>query len=236
MKCIALCSGKGGTGKSCVAAYTGAALAKAGHKTLLLELGGMHRCLDLILGVQEQTVFTSADLLAGTCSLEDATLPAEIQKDLFAVVGPATPAGPRELGALLRSLDGKYGFVLLDGAPLASLPADRLDMAVVVATPDSLCVRACAQTSRELHEAGVRAVRLIINNVPAQVGPILGAEDFDEIIDRIGAQLLGVIPTSPKLHYSANSARPLDPESLTVQIFDNIAGRLLGQRRPLLIR
>jgi septum formation inhibitor-activating ATPase MinD len=52
----------------------------------------------------------------------------------------------------------------------------------------------------------------------------------------IGAQLLGVIPQSPKLRYSANSGMPLDDFSLTLKVFEHIAARLMGRRMPLLVR
>jgi septum formation inhibitor-activating ATPase MinD len=60
-------------------------------------------------------------------------------------------------------------------------------------------------------------------------------EDFDDVIDGVGARLLAVIPHSPKLAYAANNTAPLPEDSLTPQIFDRLAQRLLGIHAPLLV-
>lgn len=239
MKCIAVTSGKGGTGKSCIAAYTGAALTRAGRKVLLVELGGDARSLDLILGVQEQAVFDVTDVLAGRCEPGKAIIRAPNTGGLTllpAGLAPPEPDVAARLPELLRSLRATYDYVILDGVDYAFVPPAYPDITLQVLTPDSLCLRACAGQARFLFEAGVRAPRLIINNVPSKVLPIFGAGDFDDIIDTIGIRLIAVLPASPKLQYAANNGEQLDEESLTVKIFDNLAGRLLGKRLPLLIR
>ena len=237
MKLIATCSGKGGAGKSCVAAYTGAALAKAGKKTLLVELDSQTRSLELILGIKN-AAFGALDALAGDCEAEQTILEAEGQPGLFFV--PAgdglLPEGEGPLGSLLTKLGDGYDFVIVDGADLSRLPIGLCNTFLLVITPDTLSVRAGTNLARRLYRAGAREVRLVINNVPPQIIPIDGANDFDDVIDQIGAQLIEVIPTSPKLAFAANNALPLDDCSLTVKIFENLAARLMGQRRPLLIR
>ena len=52
-KIIAITSGKGGTGKSSICAELGFALAKQGHRTLIIELDFGLRCLDIMLGVKD---------------------------------------------------------------------------------------------------------------------------------------------------------------------------------------
>ena len=237
MKLIVTCSGKGGTGKSCVAAYTGAALAKAGKKTLLVELDSQARSLELILGIKN-AAFGALDILAGDCETGQAILDVDGHPGLFFL-----PTGdgllPEEDGplrTLLTPLGDEYDFVIVDGADLSRFPLNLCSTFLLVITPDTLSVRAGANAARRLYRAGAREVRLVINNVPPQIIPIDGANDFDDVIDQIGAQLIGVIPTSPKLAFAANHAQPLDAGSLTVNIFENLAARLMGQRRPLLIR
>lgn len=236
VKSIVMCSGKGGTGKSCVASYLAEALAREGRKTLLLELGGDHRSLDLILGVSA-AAFGVGDVLAGLCDREEAISPVERAPGLFLMPpGSEAPVQEAKLEALLQALESSFDVILIDGAALQTIPVKAAGLLLMVTTPDSLAVRACAEASRRLYARGAREIRLIINDVPPRMPPIEGAEDFDGVIDRIGAQLLGVIPQSPKLRGCANSGLPLDSGSLTGKVFEQIAGRLMGRRLPLLVR
>ena len=56
-KIIAITSGKGGTGKSTICAELGFALAKQGHRTLIIELDFGLRCLDIMLGVKDDVKY-----------------------------------------------------------------------------------------------------------------------------------------------------------------------------------
>ena len=237
MKCIVVCSGKGGTGKSCVAAYTGAALAGAGKRVLLIELAGNTRSLELILGTKE-AAFGALDIFAGRCTAQDAILTKENTPGLyFLPAGDGPPPQTEEpIRQLLKSFSEQFDFVLIDGGHLSCLPIELCNIFLLVTTPDTLSMRACAVTSRQLYRAGAKEVRLVINNIPPRIIPIEGAHDFDDVIDIIGARLIDLIPASPKLAFCSNNAQPLDPESLTIKVFENLAGRLLGKRIPLMIR
>ena len=237
LKCIVVCSGKGGTGKSCVAAYTSVALASAGKRVLLIELAGNTRSIEIILGVRE-AAFGALDIFAGQCKVGDAILEVENVHGLFflpAGDGPP-PEDERPMRRLLNSVAEYYDFVVIDGGQLYCLPVTLCNMFLMVTTPDTLSVRACSVLSRQLTQAGAREVRLIINNIPPRIIPIAGAQDFDDVIDIIGARLIALIPASPCLAYCSNNAQPLDPDSLTIKEFGCLAGRLVGKRIPLLIR
>jgi septum formation inhibitor-activating ATPase MinD len=117
------------------------------------------------------------------------------------------------------------------------LPAQiKVSCALLVTTPDTLSVRAAAQKSRELYEAGANNVRLVVNNVPARVVPMKSYRDFDDIVDQTGAQLIAVIPASQRLHHSANNGAELSRESIVPEVFLRLAERLRGKQTPLLIR
>ena len=237
MNCIAIASGKGGTGKSCVAAYTAVSLAKEGRKTLIIEMGQDPRALDLILGVPGAP-FGVYDVLAGLCPYKNATCIVEGAQGLeYMGIGDLSlPFDPEKMAELIRTLKFSYDYIIIDGINPLTFPTQSVDTFLMVITPDTLCVRAASDTSRKLYAAGAREIRLVINNVPTRIIPIDGVEDFDDLIDRVGAQLIAVIPASPKLQYCSNNAQQLDPDSLTVKVFENLAGRLMGQRRPLLVR
>ena len=237
MKCVVVCSGKGGTGKSCVAAYTSAALAVAGKRVLLVELVGNAHSLELILGVKE-AAFGVLDIFAGHCKAGDAILEVENVPGLFflpAGDGPP-PEDERPLRRLLNSVAEHYDFIVFDSGQLSYLPVTLCNVFLLVTTPDTMSVRASAFLSRQIAGAGAKEVRLIINNIPPRIIPIAGAQDFDDVIDIIGARLISLIPASPNLAYCSNNAQPLNSDSLAIKEFECLAGRLLGKRIPLLIR
>lgn len=238
MYLIAITSGKGGTGKSCVTAYTGIALSESNKKTLMIEMGLSPRSLDIITAAQEDTAFDIHDVLQGHCSPHDAVAQAPYTENLYLLTAPPgryqKPDAPAML-ALIKQFRKEYDYVLIDGADFDVLPPSLFDTILMVSTPDTLSVRACREHTRELYETGAEHIRFVINNVPAEIIPIYGAEDFDDVINIVGAQLIAVIPHSPKLAYSSNNSVQQDESSITIQVFDNLAARLRGQPRPLLI-
>lgn len=239
MKLIAVCSGKGGTGKSCVTAYTGAALAAMRKKTLLIDMDKAPGALDLIFGAQNSVVFNVRDVLRKQCEPQKAIIPVPGRENLFLL--PAGDDVPEEkpamsLDALIQDVKNDYDFIFVDGADLFMPDPKTVAAVLLVTTPDSLAVRAAARKSHELYESGVQNMRLIINNVPPRVIPIQGVKDFDDVIDRIGVQLIGVIPASQRLAFCANNGEPLQSETMTITVFTNIAARLRGRPEPLLIK
>ena len=107
--------------------------------------------------------------------------------------------------------------------------------ALIVATPDPISARDGGVVCDLLAEAGITRRRLIINRVDAKAvarGPI---SDLDEIIDTVGARLLGVLPESTALHLAAVSGRAL-PEGEAATAFANIARRLEGEQVPLAVQ
>ena len=239
MKLVFVCSGKGGTGKSCVAAYTGMALAKAGKSTLLIDASPAPGALDLILGAHNDVVYNLADVLGGNCGPHKAII-ATAYKNLSLLPAGQAGADPAEganrFAELLKTIRHDFDFVLVDCPDPAVLAPNIQCTVLLVTTPDTLSARANQKLARELYGAGITSLRLVINRVPPRVIPIMGVRDFDDLVDQIGAQLIAVVPASEKLQFSANNAKPLGKESLTVHVFDNLANRLRGRSEPLLVR
>lgn len=239
MSIFAVTAGKGGVGKSCVAAYTAAALADSGSNVLLIELGADSRSLDLILGCASGVLYDVFDLSAGRCELSDAVLTVG-QGRLHLLPGPPFSLkggrNPADTAELVRRCAGQFDHLVLDGVDFASLPPRLPDTILLVTAPHALSVRAASLHASELYGAGARTVRLVINKVPPQIQPIPGVEDFDDLIDLTGAQLAAVIPHSPKLQYASGNGRPLGRDTITYKVFDNLAARLRGIHRPLLVR
>ena len=240
MSIFAVTSGKGGVGKSSVAAYTAAAFAAQGKRTLLIELGDDPRMLDIIVGTGREILFDISDVIDGRCKPSDAIQQSCIDDKLFLLPGSlgVLESAPKTeiIESIISGSASYYDHIVMDGLCFETVSPALADAVVIVTTPDSLSVRACSAYAQGLRSRGVKGMRLVINAVPAKITPMLDLQDFDSIVDQIGAQLLGVIPYSPILQYCSNNTEPLAADSMTADVFENIAVRLLGQNRPLLVR
>ena len=247
-KIIAVVSGKGGTGKSTVSAALALALAKLGKSVLAADLDAGLRSLDLLLGMEDRVVYDLGDVLAGRCELSAALTAHGAFPRLGLLCAPAlpTPAGGGEdfpgLTAALRAAAQGFEYAILDlpaGLGFA-LPIARelADLAVVVATPDLVTMRDARRTVDMLFCDGRKPCRLVINKVSRETMLAGGLRDLDEMMDVVGAPLLGVIPadefiSAPLLGTQGRKCRRAE---LTGEIFAAMARRITGEYVPLLLR
>ncbi|MCI8497649.1 MAG: septum site-determining protein MinD, partial [Clostridiales bacterium] len=198
-------SGKGGSGKSTICAGTGAALARRGQHVLLIDADAGLCSLDLMLGVTDRLVYHLGDILAGRCEPVRAIHPVEACPGLEVLTAP--PADHEDmteenLTRLCRGLAHYYDFILIDapagidrGLSLASAPADA---ALLVVTPDPICVRSAEKAAKILKEKEL-SCRLVINRYRRRVLKGRMVEDLDEVIDKTALQLIGVVPEDERL-------------------------------------
>lgn len=169
-------SGKGGAGKSTVTAGLGCALAKLGHRVLVVDTDAGLRSLDLMLGVGGSTVYDMADIFAGNCEPIRAIYPSPVCPNVFVVPAPVSfekLCTPQDMKRLCRGFARYYDHVIIDcpaglgrGFETAVAAAER---ALVVTTPDMVCARD-AQVVGHLLFARDLPARLIINRAAALPG------------------------------------------------------------------
>ena len=233
---ILVASGKGGSGKSSFTAGVSRAPTSLGKKVLAIDCDIGLRSLDIMFDVTEKVVFDWGDLILERCTPEQAIIKGEI--DLLAAPRNFSDEfTPEATAKLFKSFSEDYDYILLDspagidrGFILAASAADR---AVVVSTPDYVCVRSCGRAFDELRRWGKEDVRLVINMF--EVKPVCKHKllNIDQCIDETGVQLLGVVPRDPNLGYcSVTGAIPgeFSPSTLA---FSRIAKRITGKRVPL---
>ena len=73
-QCIAVVSGKGGTGKTSLVSSVGAALALGGRRVLCLDCDVGLRNLDLALGLADQALMDFSDVAQQRCPLDSAVV------------------------------------------------------------------------------------------------------------------------------------------------------------------
>ncbi|MBQ3588465.1 MAG: AAA family ATPase [Oscillospiraceae bacterium] len=232
---IMVASGKGGTGKSTFATYLSTELALKKQKTLLIELDAGLRSIDVISGTDRKAVYDIGDILRGRCKAEKAMIISPHTDNLFIIAAPYKNYDTDFSGfrAVVDSVYNDFDFIIIDtaaGLGNAFQAACRASVTgIVVVTPDIISVRDGRLVSDEMFAAGVTDVRLIINKFSQQTFRFSGFEDIDDIIDRVCARLLGVIPMSAQIAVSAISGEELQPASIEKQIFSAVSQRIMGK-------
>ncbi len=244
LKVILIASGKGGTGKTSLAAGVGAALANAGHRVLLLDGDCGLRNLDIMLGMSDRVVYSFADVVEGAVPLCNAAVQHPMYETLYLLTAPVVtvPAlSEREMEQLAAQAGQmNFDYLLIDGP--AGLPAELsffahiATQAIIVTTPDSVSVRGAEFCARKLEqEYCIARIRMILNRVRPNLIRHGLANNIDDVMDSTGLPLLGVVPEDEVLIACGNSGKSIltVKRSGAARAFGHIARRLDGERVPL---
>ncbi|WP_295580088.1 AAA family ATPase [uncultured Oscillibacter sp.] len=241
-QCIAVVSGKGGTGKTSFAAGVGAALALSGRRVLCLDCDVGLRNLDLALGLTDRAMMDFSDVAQGRCALDAAVVEHPQLPGLYLLTAPirsrGRPVTETQMADLLKEVRKRYDYCLLDapaglggGFLLATCAADRV---VVVTTTDASSLRDAQHTVMELSRFPGGTLHLVVNRVRKKLLRSMHAT-IDDAIDQAGLPLLGVVPEDDALPLCLNRGVPLLlADSQAASAYRNIAKRLQGGRVPLL--
>ncbi len=220
------------------------ALALRGKKVLLVDCDFDMRCLDLMLGLENEIMYDLYDAAKGRVSVDRILLRDERSENLWFAAAPYK--GGRDITAEEFSviIDGAletvpFDHIILDtpgslGVP-AVLESGKADSAVIVASHQPSSIRAAGQTGEYLQKNRISDRRLLINSFDFNGAVDGNRPGINEIIDRSFIQLCGIVPYEHELMIGAENGR------LACQLrgvnaaaaFDNIAARLCGMYVPL---
>src|SRR5690606_12211243 len=148
-KIVVVTSGKGGVGKTTSSAAIGAGLAKAGHRTAIIDFDVGLRNLDLIMGVERRVVYDFVNVINNEATLNQALIRDKRVENLYIRAASQT----RDKDALtdegvervLTELSKDFDYIVCDspagierGALMAMYFADE---AVIVTNPEVSSVR-----------------------------------------------------------------------------------------------
>jgi septum site-determining protein MinD len=247
---IVVTSGKGGVGKTTTSAAFATGLAKAGHKTVVIDFDVGLRNLDLIMGCERRVVYDFINLVNGDSNLSQTLIKDKRVEGLYIL--PASQTRDKDALTLegvekvLTELAKDFDYIVCDspagierGALLAAYFADD---AIVVTNPEVSSVRdsdrilgILASKSRraERGEEPVKERLLLTRYSPARVekGEMLAVDDVREIL---AIDLLGVIPESKAVLQCSNAGVPviLEENSDAGQAYQDAVARYLGEERP----
>ncbi|MDD6489809.1 MAG: AAA family ATPase [Clostridia bacterium] len=242
-KVTVITSGKGGTGKSTIAAGLGAALVRRGNRVLLIDCDAGMRGIDLMLGVSGELVFDIADIINGNCPPASAIYPCRTVPELYILPAPQNvrdELSPSVMRQLTKVLARYYDHILIDcpagigvGFEAAVAPASR---AILVANAEPLSLRGCDKVRQKLRKCSVSNIRLIINKFNEKKFRKTDAfPDLDAVIDESGARLIGIVPEDNDASAASQKGKPIEGRMKAAQAFDRIAARFDGKYVPLKI-
>ena len=212
---IAVLSGKGGTGKTTVCAGISCALALQGQKVLVIDCDVGLRNLDIALGISELGALSFTEVASGDYDLSMATCHPVYPSLRFLTAPVNCPAGSideEQFCKLLQDARNRFDFVLLDapagieaGFSLAAKYADRI---IVVTGQDPAAIRDAARADQVLTAMGKENIRLVVNRLNKKMISTTQMT-IDDIMDKAGLPLLGVIPEDPNVILASSFRQPL---------------------------
>jgi flagellar biosynthesis protein FlhG len=217
---VAITSGKGGVGKTFVAANLAAALARGGRRVLVLDADLGLANLDVVLNLYPK--ITLHDVFTGKSSLAEATLPAPggfhvlLAGSGMVEYSRMTPEVRERLQQVIEAVEPKYDHVLLDtGAGISEVVLYTVSLAgevLIVATPEPTSLADAYATIKVLAATqGRRRVGLVVNQTrrPGE-GRAVRAQ-LQQVVDRyvnptldspLRVELLGEVPVDPAVRDS----------------------------------
>lgn len=251
-KIIAISSGKGGVGKSTVAANLAVALVEAGLRVGLMDADVYGPNIPRMFGVNERPPVFGGKIQPLTAyGVKLMSLGFLIERD-----APAIWRGPiimKIVNQFLRDVDwGELDFFIVDLPPgtgdaqLSLVQATHVSGALIVTTPQEVAVGDALRGAKMFERVGVPVIG-VIENMSGFTDPETGRHfDFfasgggQRLAQEIGSPLLGSVPLQPELATLADAGQPIlvaQPESPAArslrEVAEGLQKKAAGRAVPL---
>jgi ATP-binding protein involved in chromosome partitioning len=208
---LAICSGKGGVGKSTLTATLAVALSRAGQRVGILDADIYGHSIPHILGIRQKPV------------LVDKMIIPPVKNDLKLMsIGfflddnaPVMWRGPMLHRALEQFLSdvhwGELDVLVVDMPPGTGDVAISLGQllpraeVIVVTTPQPAAQEVASRAATMAQKTSMRVVGVIEN----MSGEIFGSGGGQRLADELGVPLLGTVPLDPRLREGGDRGEPL---------------------------
>lgn len=233
---VAISSGKGGVGKSTVAANLAVALAREGHAVALMDADIYGPNIPRLFGVSEKPFVRGAKIVPlEKYGVKLISLGLLVERD-----APAIWRGPivtKIITQFLRDVDwGKLDYFLVDLPPgtgdaqLSLAQTVHVKGAIIVTTPQEMAVGDALRGAKMFERVGVPVLG-IVENMSYFECPHCGerSEIFvtgggKRLADELGIPLLGQVPLQAEMAAMADQGKPV-----VVAQSDSAAGRAMTE-------
>jgi ATP-binding protein involved in chromosome partitioning len=233
---IAVCSGKGGVGKSTLTVNLAAAFSQLGQRTGVLDADVYGHSVPHLLGIQQRPV------------LVDKMIVPPVRHDLKLMsIGfflddnqPVMWRGPMLHRALEQFLTdvhwGELDVLVVDMPPGTGDVSISLGQllpraeVLVVTTPQPAAQEVASRAATMAQKTNMRLVGVVEN----MTGEIFGSGGGGRLAEQLEIPLLGSIPLDPRLRESGDAGEPLvrsDPDAPTSREIVAVAESLLAAKR-----
>ena len=240
-----IASGKGGVGKSTIAASLGVAMAREGRSVCVIDADIGLRDQDVLLGLENRIVFDLLDVANGSCTLEQALISPEGMSRLSLLparqFARAKELEPKAFRRMLTRLKERFDVILIDCPAgiergVRGLMNCEVDESVIICTPDDVCIRNAERMASVMDKKGLPRPRLIVNRLQEELiaaGEMYAAATVAATLDM---PLLGEIPEDNAIcRATLRHISPMDIDCQARRALTRIAWRMLdtGLDAPL---
>lgn len=242
---VAVCSGKGGVGKSTVSVNLAASMAKMGAVVGLLDADIYGPTIPIMLGKQGADIEARGNLL----------IPIEAHGMKFMSMGLMAPGdkpliwrGPMAHKALQQTLLGvdwgTLDYLFVDLPPgtgdvhLTLVQSISVTGAVIVSTPQDVGLTISMKTYQMFKQTNVNILG-IIENMSYYLCPHCGERDdifghgmVSDAATKLGIPFLGELPLDKRMRELADSGHPIvlaEPQNPVSRAFDEITRKMAAQ-------
>jgi len=171
MSCVLMfTSGKGGVGKTTLAANLAFGIALQNKKIIILDLDLGLRNLDILMGVEHKVVYDIADVINGTCRLRQAIIRDSKNPNLYFL--PGTLQQENSLSSsgvqtIIEQLKYDFDYIIIDGPAGMDygfqLGVHLADEIILVVNPEMCSIRDASQMKHHILSRYNAKIRLIVN-------------------------------------------------------------------------
>lgn len=218
---IVITSGKGGVGKTTVAANLGFALARLGQRVVLCDVDFGLNNLDVVAGVENKVVYDLFDVFEGRCRIKQALVQCDEKKNLFILPSGGLKSTSvltgQNLKLIMESISPIFDYAIFDCPAGIDVGFHRAvscaDEAIIVATPNIPSLRDADKVVSILNSYKLEKINLIINRARGDLMVSDKMMSPNDIKALLKTELIGVLPEEDSVFLSVGYGLPSHSDS-----------------------